>query len=126
MMKEDEFELVMAIFEKVTHEKTEFLHHVCPIVCLEYLFVLILVLQGLEQGSPFPPFSDYQDTFANALPPTMFALYTVPSWIPEATPVLRFAKVVYPYWRERRMERGGHPIIPVVNVCLFSRALFST
>lgn len=30
-LKEDEFELVMAILEKVTHEKTEFLHHVCPI-----------------------------------------------------------------------------------------------
>ena len=28
VMSEDEFELVMAIFEKVTHEKTEFLHHV--------------------------------------------------------------------------------------------------
>lgn len=27
-MSEDEFELVMAIFEKVTHEKTPFLHHV--------------------------------------------------------------------------------------------------
>lgn len=26
---EDEFELVMGIFEKVTHDKTEFLHHVC-------------------------------------------------------------------------------------------------
>ena len=28
-MSEDEFELVMGIFEKVTHEKTPFLHHVC-------------------------------------------------------------------------------------------------
>jgi enhancer of polycomb-like protein len=27
-MSEDEFELVMSVFEKVTHEKTEFLHHV--------------------------------------------------------------------------------------------------
>jgi enhancer of polycomb-like protein len=27
-MTEDEFELVMAIFEKITHEKAEFLHHV--------------------------------------------------------------------------------------------------
>ena len=27
-MSEDGFELVMGIFEKVTHEKTEFLHHV--------------------------------------------------------------------------------------------------
>ena len=28
-ISEDEFELVMGLFEKVTHEKTEFLHHVC-------------------------------------------------------------------------------------------------
>ena len=28
-MSEDEFELVMGIFEKVTHVKTPFLHHVC-------------------------------------------------------------------------------------------------
>ena len=34
-MSKDEFELVMAIFEKVTHEKTEFLHHVS-------LFALLL------------------------------------------------------------------------------------
>lgn len=27
-MSEDEFELVMGVFEKVTHDKTEFLHHV--------------------------------------------------------------------------------------------------
>lgn len=30
VITEDEFELVMAVFEKVTHEKTEFLHHVRP------------------------------------------------------------------------------------------------
>lgn len=29
---EDEFELVMGVFEKVTHDKTEFLHHVCHFV----------------------------------------------------------------------------------------------
>lgn len=29
VISEDEFELVMGLFEKVTHEKTEFLHHVC-------------------------------------------------------------------------------------------------
>lgn len=28
LVTEDEFELVMGLFEKVTHEKTEFLHHV--------------------------------------------------------------------------------------------------
>ena len=28
VISEDEFELVMGLFEKVTHKKTEFLHHV--------------------------------------------------------------------------------------------------
>ncbi|KAI0777776.1 enhancer of polycomb-like-domain-containing protein [Trametes elegans] len=94
-ISEDEFELVMAIFEKVTHEKTEFLHH------------------GLEQGAPFPPFSDCQDTFASPLKPDIFAVYHVPQWVPHPQQLLRLARVVYPYWRERRLERGGHPIIPL-------------
>jgi enhancer of polycomb-like protein len=34
VISEDEFELVMGLFEKVTHEKTEFLHHVCSFACL--------------------------------------------------------------------------------------------
>ncbi|KAI8986868.1 enhancer of polycomb-like-domain-containing protein [Trametes punicea] len=97
-MTEDEFELVMAIFEKVTHEKTEFLHH------------------GLEQGAPFPPFSDYQETFASPLKPEMFAVFQVPDWVPTPQQMLRYARVVYPYWRERRLERGGHRIIPTVNL----------
>ncbi|KAI0057206.1 hypothetical protein BV25DRAFT_1812676 [Artomyces pyxidatus] len=96
-LSEDEFELVMGLFEKVTHEKTEFLHH------------------GLEQGAPFPPFTDYQDTFASPLGPDTFAAFAVPSWIPSPAVMLRFAKVIYPYWKERRIERGGHRIIPVLN-----------
>ncbi|KZT10653.1 uncharacterized protein LAESUDRAFT_343366 [Laetiporus sulphureus 93-53] len=97
-MLEDEFELVMAIFEKVTHEKTEFLHH------------------GLEQGAPFPPFSEYQDTFAAGLQPAIFAIYEVPSWIPPPAHLTRLARTIYPHWRERRLERCGHPIIPSVNL----------
>ncbi|KAI0722168.1 enhancer of polycomb-like-domain-containing protein [Cerioporus squamosus] len=97
-MTEDEFELVMAIFEKVTHEKTEFLHH------------------GIEQGAPFPPFSDYYDTFANHLQPDMFAVYSVPEWVPQPPQLHRLARIIYSYWRERRLERGGHRIIPAVNL----------
>ncbi|KZT72208.1 hypothetical protein DAEQUDRAFT_705986 [Daedalea quercina L-15889] len=97
-MSEDEFELVMAIFEKVTHEKTEFLHH------------------GLEQGTPFPPFIEYQDTFAEELKPSMFALYSVPDWVPTSAHLSRLARSIYPHWRERRLERGGHPIIPAVDL----------
>ncbi|TFK47739.1 hypothetical protein OE88DRAFT_737780 [Heliocybe sulcata] len=96
-MTEDEFELVMGVFEKVTHDKTEYLHH------------------GFEQGVAFPPFSDYQDTFAARLPPSMFATFVVPGWVPEPLQLLRLARVIYPYWRDRRMDRGGHRIIPALN-----------
>lgn len=116
-MSEDEFELVMAIFEKVTHEKTEFLHHVSRL-CLTFFTCLCIyhAIQGLEQGTPFPPFNDYQDTFAEELNPSMFALYSVPDWVPTPAHLSRLALAIYPHWRERRTERGGHPIIPAVNV----------
>jgi enhancer of polycomb-like protein len=44
-VSEDEFELVMGVFEKVTHERTEYLHHVCnfyilPRFSLMFLFLL--------------------------------------------------------------------------------------
>ena len=102
VMSEDEFELVMAVFEKVTHDKTEYLHH------------------ALENGMPFPPFTDYQDTFSASLPPSMFADFIAPSWLPAPPYLLRLARVVYPHWRERRLEAGGKRIIPTVNVCLSS------
>ncbi|TFK70814.1 hypothetical protein BDN72DRAFT_503858 [Pluteus cervinus] len=97
VVSEDDFELVMGIFEKVTHEKTEFLHH------------------SLQTGMPFPAFTEYQDTFSNPLPPSMFASFTLPSSLPPPPSLLRIAKVIYPYWRERRTERGGHRIIPNLN-----------
>lgn len=64
----------------------------------------------------FPPFTDYQDTFSSPLPASMFATFTFPSWIPPPAQLLRLAKVIYPHWRERRIERGGHRIIPILNV----------
>ena len=122
---EDEFELVMAIFEKVTHEKTEFLHHV-SLQGGQQLDVSFTLSQGLEQGAPFPPFSDYQDTFAAPLPAEMFAMYSLPSWIPPAQQMLRYSRIIYPYWRERRQDRGGHRIIPTVNVSKRIDLVFST
>lgn len=73
-------------------------------------------LQGLESGMAFPPFSDYQDVFLTPLPPSLFASFIVPTWIPPPAQLLRLAKVVYPYWKERRIERGGHRIVPILNV----------
>ncbi|VDC03110.1 unnamed protein product [Peniophora sp. CBMAI 1063] len=95
-MSEDEFELVMGIFEKVTHEKTPFLHHV-------------------KDPANYPPFSDYQDTFSSPLPAATFASFVVPTWVPQSSQLLRYAKAVYSYWRERRIEREGQRIIPVLN-----------
>ncbi|KAF8070202.1 enhancer of polycomb-like-domain-containing protein [Lyophyllum atratum] len=97
VISEDEFELVMGLFEKMTHEKTEYLHH------------------GLETGMAFPTFSEYQDTFSFPLSPATFASYSVPKWIPVAGDLVRIARVIYPYWKDRRIERGGHRIIPTLN-----------
>lgn len=66
----------------------------------------------------FPAFSEYQDVFSAPLPPPMFATYTVPTWIPNPTALLKIAKTIYPYWKERRIERAGHRIIPSLNVSL--------
>ncbi|KAG6862228.1 hypothetical protein C0995_002159 [Termitomyces sp. Mi166 len=97
-ISEDEFELVMGLFEKVTHDKTEYLHH------------------GLENGMAFPAFSEYQDTFSSPLSPATFASFSVPHWIPTPSYLVSIARIVYQYWRERRTERGGHRIIPILNL----------
>ena len=43
-ISEDEFELVMGVFEKVTHERTEYLHHVCVFYILSIFSLMILLL----------------------------------------------------------------------------------
>ncbi|KAK0463915.1 enhancer of polycomb-like-domain-containing protein [Desarmillaria tabescens] len=94
---EDHFELVMGLFELITHEETEYLHH------------------SLKEGMTFPEFSNYHDTFANPLPASLFAKFAVPRGIPPPPQLLRMARLIYPYWRERRIERGGQRIIPQLN-----------
>ncbi|KAF5365344.1 hypothetical protein D9758_005386 [Tetrapyrgos nigripes] len=97
VMNEDEFELVMGLFEKIAHENTEFLYH------------------ALQNGMPFPPFSDYEPTFSSSLSPTTFALFNPPPWLPSPNQLVRIARAVYPHWKERRLERKGHRIAPVLN-----------
>ena len=67
----------------------------------------------------FPPFSDYQETFLSPLLPATFATYVVPEWVPTPANLVRIARAIYPHWRERRIERGGHRIIPALNVNIF-------
>ena len=84
-MSEDEFELVMAAFEKVTPDKTEYLHHAL-------------------NRMPSPPFTDYRDTFSAPLPPSTFADSITPSWLLVPDHILRLTRVVYPASRGRRQK----------------------
>ena len=72
---------------------------------------LYLVL-SLGQGSPFPPFSEYQGIFSNKLSPNMLAVFSVLSWIPQSQQLIHFPMAIYLYWKECRIKRGGHCIIP--------------
>jgi enhancer of polycomb-like protein len=114
VISDDEFELAVGLFEKVTHEKTEHLHLVSASTPAKPHLAYIH-RQSLG-GMPFPPFSDYQDTFSSPLVPSDFAAFVVPSWIPQPSTLLRIARAVYPHWKERRLEREGHRIIPTLNV----------
>lgn len=113
VVSDDEFELVVGLLEKVTHEKTEHLHLVSASAPAKHLAHPERQSLG---GMPFPPFSDYQDTFSSPLAPSDFAAFTVPSWIPPPSALLRIARAIYPHWKERRLEREGHRIIPTLNV----------
>ncbi|THH09472.1 hypothetical protein EW145_g1997 [Phellinidium pouzarii] len=98
-MSELDFELVMGLFEKVTNDNTPFLH----------------VSFQQQHGTSIPPFSDYNDIFANDLSPSFFATYMRPTDIPSPQTLVRMARAVYPYWRERKIEREGYRIIPTLN-----------
>ena len=90
----DEFELVMGILERITDERYPCLH---------------------ADVSKFPTLNDFESTFAARLPVAFFPNYRVPDWIPAPTQLLRMLRVIYPHWRERRLERDGRRIIPQIN-----------
>ena len=92
----------------------------CAHISLSLIFYgLLILLQGLETGTDFPAFSEYQDVFSASLPTLTFADYSVPSWIPQPPSLLKIAKTIYPHWKERGIERGGHRIVPALNVSYF-------
>lgn len=64
----------------------------------------------------FPEFSEYHDSFARELSPAIFANFIKPSWVPKPNVLLRISQIIYPHWRERRLDRQGHRIIPTLNV----------
>jgi hypothetical protein len=71
---EDEFELVMGLFEKVTHKNTKFLHHVCH--CITCSHFLDANCHGLNSTDFFT--ADYHwDCFRSYLISPIIALHVV-------------------------------------------------
>ena len=78
-----------------------------------------------QSGTCIPPFSDYNDIFANELAPSYFAGYIRPADLPQSQVLVKMARAVYSYWRERKIEREGQRIIPTLNVCFSCTILLS-
>ena len=70
-----------------------------------------LLLQ-VKDPANYPQFSDYQDTFSTPLPPATFAVFVVPNWVPQPTQLLRYAKVVYPYWENDVSNVAANALFP--------------
>ncbi|KAF9519381.1 hypothetical protein BS47DRAFT_29976 [Hydnum rufescens UP504] len=94
VITETELELVMGLFEKFTDERCPYLH---------------LDIKGL------PPLSEYEPLFATPLQPSIFASFQVPSYCRDPSHLLRLARAIYPHWKERKIARQGHKIIPQLN-----------
>ncbi|KAG8946440.1 Enhancer of polycomb-like protein 1 [Tulasnella sp. 419] len=91
---EDEFELVMGLLEKVTDEKMPFLH-LTP--------------------TDIPLFSDFESFFGSPVPPHHFPDFLVPPSFPQPAQLTKLARAIYPHWRDRKVDRAGHRIIPQLN-----------
>ena len=91
----------MATFEKVTYDRTEYLHHT------------------LENGTPFPPFTDYQATFSTPLSLAMFADFITPSWLPTPTHFLRLVRAAYPAGVNNSLKLEIKGLYPPLMCVLF-------
>jgi len=89
-IKEDEFELIMGLFEKETDERYPFLH---------------------VDPAQIPPYSEYESLFAHALSVSYFSSFTVPVFACDPSRNAALGAVVYTHWRDRRKGRNGRRIM---------------
>ncbi|KAJ7502022.1 hypothetical protein B0H11DRAFT_2366957 [Mycena galericulata] len=87
-ISEDEFELVMGLFETLT---------------------------GPQLHQELPDFSIFKPFFLAPLHPDTFASHVVPSWIQPPSVLSSIALTIYPHWHQRRSLRGGRKICPSLN-----------
>ncbi|KAJ7504039.1 hypothetical protein B0H11DRAFT_2273733 [Mycena galericulata] len=87
-ISEDEFELVMGLFE---------------------------ILTGPKLQQELPDFSFFKPFFLVPLGPDTFASQVVPAWIRPPSVLSSIALTIHPHWQQRRSLRGGHKIFPSLN-----------
>ncbi|KAJ7936507.1 hypothetical protein B0H13DRAFT_1589448 [Mycena leptocephala] len=105
-ISEDEFELVMGLFEILTGPKVRIMIIVC--IATDYC---VCSSRNSRIFSFFKPF------FLAPLRPDTFASHVVPAWIRPPSVLSSIALTIYPHWQQRHSLRGGRKIFPLLNVC---------
>ncbi|KAI5120760.1 hypothetical protein M0805_004724 [Coniferiporia weirii] len=89
----DYFELVMGLFERAFHDRD-------------------------EESNVIPEFDNYfVRVFEAGLVSGDFASYVLPRGIPPPPEFVWMARMVYPHWRRRKLERNSQRIMPQLSVC---------
>jgi enhancer of polycomb-like protein len=114
-MTEDEFELVMGLFEKYTSDHLPYLHLVRVSLPTKHFGTDTPRSQDATLSS-IPSFSFFEAFMASPLPPSIFATFVVPPDIPEPDKLFRLGQSIHPHWHLRRVDRKGRPIIPDINL----------
>ncbi|KAJ7897922.1 hypothetical protein B0H14DRAFT_3581526 [Mycena olivaceomarginata] len=87
-ISEDEFELVMGLFE---------------------------ILTGPKLQQELPDFSFFKPFLLAPLRPDTFASHVVPAWIRPPSVLSSIALTIHPHWQQRRSLRSGRKIFPSLN-----------
>ncbi|KAJ7856521.1 hypothetical protein B0H14DRAFT_2578848 [Mycena olivaceomarginata] len=86
-ISEDEFELVMGLFE---------------------------ILTGPKLQQELPDFSFFKPFFLAPLRPDIFASHVVPAWIGPPSVLSSVALTIHPHWHQQRSLQGGRKIFPSI------------
>ncbi|KZT60136.1 hypothetical protein CALCODRAFT_151039 [Calocera cornea HHB12733] len=65
--------------------------------------------------SKIPVLADLEENFVHELEEEYFATYEVPPTVPKSERLWSLVRTLYPFWRDRKLARGGHRIMPQLN-----------
>ncbi|KZO93563.1 hypothetical protein CALVIDRAFT_539745 [Calocera viscosa TUFC12733] len=65
--------------------------------------------------SKIPILPDLEENFVHELEEEYFATYELPPSVPKPERLWSVVRTLYPFWKERKLARGGHRIIPQLN-----------